>query len=157
MTSLLRALLIWVIDQKLPSRRVSSGYRRPVQLRTVYRSVQCDCALVHTQVFVAHASRAESLFETFAASAAVESAQAFDCLYRFIHAIHDESAHAVLDDLLHRTSTKRDHGRSAGHGFDHDQPEGLRPIDGKQQRRRLAQECTLAVISDFVQERHMRL
>jgi hypothetical protein len=48
---------------------------------------------------------------------------------RLIFVFDDETRHAVLNDFRHRSGSVGNNGRSASHRLDHDETEGLRPID----------------------------
>src|SRR6516162_2555986 len=66
-----------------------------------------------------------------------------------VNAVDDQAGDAVLDNLGHRATPKGDHRRPVGHRLDKRKAEWLRPIDRKQQRRRIAQECTFFAIADL--------
>ena len=63
--------------------------------------------------------------------------------------IHDETGHAIVDHLGHRTGSECNNRCRAGHRLDHDQPERLGPRDRRQQRHGTAEECRLLVIADL--------
>jgi hypothetical protein len=64
----------------------------------------------------------------------------------------DEAADALIDDLGHRAPAEGEHRRAVGHGFDHDQPERLRPVDREQQRRGIPEKFPFSVLADFTDE-----
>ncbi len=47
---------------------------------------------------------------------------------------------------------ERQNRRSACHGFDHDEPEGFRPVDGEQKARASPKELRLLAFVDFPHE-----
>src|SRR5581483_9193264 len=66
--------------------------------------------------------------------------------------IDDITVFAVANDLRHRTARPCDHRRAARHGLDHHQPEGFRPIDGKEQRVSVAEKVALLLLPDLADE-----
>ncbi len=60
----------------------------------------------------------------------------------------DETGHAMLDHFRDGGDIPRDHRRAAGHGLDHDETEGLGPVDGKDQRRGASEELALGGVAD---------
>ena len=52
-------------------------------------------------------------------------------------------------DLGDGAARARDHRRAARHRLDHDEAEGLRPVDGKQQRARTGQQLELRRLVHF--------
>src|SRR5207249_555616 len=51
--------------------------------------------------------------------------------------------------VRNRSAVVRDHRCSARHRFDHDEPEWLRPVDGKKQCVGISQELVLFFVADF--------
>lgn len=49
------------------------------------------------------------------------------------------------------------HRRTAGHGFNHDQSKGLRPIDGKEQSQRFPQKPAFFGFPDLAHEFNQRM
>ena len=83
---------------------------------------------------------------------AVERWNFLPCLYRLFDAVDDESGDSLVDDFGDGTSAECDHGSSASHGFDHDEAERLRPVDGKEQGGCVAEEACLVRFANFADE-----
>src|SRR5262249_52863471 len=62
---------------------------------------------------------------------------------------NDETGDAVLNQFRHRAAVERYDWRAARHGFNHDQPKRLRPVDRHEQRERVAQELGLLRVGDL--------
>ena len=62
---------------------------------------------------------------------------------------HDEAGEAGVDDLRDRAAVIGDHGRAAGHRFDHHEAERLRPVDRDQQADRAGQEIGFLAVADL--------
>ena len=76
----------------------------------------------------------------------------FQRLDSFFDALNHESGYTFVDDFRNRTAAKCDYRGSAGHGFNHDQAEWLRPVDGKQQAAALPKNSVLSCFADFADE-----
>ena len=63
----------------------------------------------------------------------------------------------MLDDLRHRPARERDDRRAARERFDHHHAERLRPIDGKEERARAAEELLFAGLADLADELDERI
>src|SRR5215813_8397021 len=113
-------------------------------------------ALVH-QPFVdpdiisRHPTYGEASLELFAATCAVEREHGRQRCHRLVDRVHHRPGDAGLEDLLDRTPAEGEHGGPAGHGLDHHQAEGLGPIDGKQERTRVAEELGLLSVVDLAE------
>src|SRR5579875_3258345 len=108
-------------------------------------------------VVAGHPGRREPLLEPRPNGAAIEP---IDLLHRarsLLDAVDDETRHTVLDDLRHRAAWERNDGRAAGHRLNDDEPEGLRPVDRKEQRARIAEECALLSLPDLADELDERM
>ena len=66
--------------------------------------------------------------------------------------VHDEAVDAMLDYLRYGTTVERDHRRTAGHRLYHDESEGFRPSDGKQQGPGITKEFGLSCIANLADE-----
>ena len=104
---------------------------------------------INCEVVARDAFDGESTFETRAHAATIEVGDATRGSDRLIDSIDKEPRNAVVDDLWRRTATESNHRRAAGHRFNHHDPEGLRPVDGKKHGRGAAQECALLALVDF--------
>ena len=69
-----------------------------------------------------------------------------------VDGIDDPAADAVRNDFRHGPVGPSDHRRSSRHGFDHDEPERLRPVDRKQKRTRIAEKFAFLGFADFADE-----
>ena len=65
------------------------------------------------------------------------------------HIFDEIAGHAIVDDFRRGTAPESNHGSAASHGFDHDQPEGLRPVDWKKQGVCVPEELRLVPLADF--------
>src|SRR6185369_1673651 len=106
-------------------------------------------AFVKTDVIVCHSSRGKAILECFPAARTTQLRYAFDRAYAFIDRSDEETRAPVVDDLGDGAMRVGDDGSSARHRFDHHESERLRPVDGKQQRTRVAQEVRLGVLTDL--------
>src|SRR5271157_6522408 len=59
--------------------------------------------------------------------------------------IDDPAADAVRNNFPHGPVGPSDYRRSSRHGFDHDEPERLWPVDWKQKRTRIAEKLRFCV------------
>ena len=112
---------------------------------------------IYGQVILGHPSGGEALLEARADHAPVKRSQPFHRSDGAGHVIHEEAGPAVFDHLGHRAAPIRDHRRAAGHRFDHHQPERLGPVDRKQERAGLTQECALVRFADLAHELDQRV
>ncbi|MCY1295328.1 hypothetical protein D9M70_446650 [compost metagenome] len=71
------------------------------------------------------------------------------CGHRFINTTHDIAANARLNHFRHGAARKRNHRRAARHRLNHHQAERFRPVDGKQQRARIAKEGGFFMLVDL--------
>ena len=84
--------------------------------------------------------------------------QALHRAHRALHVVHDEAGQPVLDHLGHGAVVEGDHRHAAGHGLDHHQPEGLRPVDREEQARaRPTGTRAFSLVADLADELDMRL
>jgi hypothetical protein len=70
--------------------------------------------------------------------------------------LNNETRYAIFDQFRDGAAIERDNRRAASHGFDHDQPERLRPVDRHDQRDGTAQELGLLRVRDLADEFDMR-
>jgi len=82
-------------------------------------------------------------------AARVEPGQPADHADRTGFVLDDKAGEALVDDLRHRTAVVGDDRRAAGHGFDHDEPERLRPVDRNQEPDRAAEEIRFLAVADL--------
>ena len=120
--------------------RGADGFRRLEQ-----RTIDADIVLRHPR-------GGKALLETLPHLFPVERDDARQRRDRLLHGVDDGAGDAVVDDLRHRAAAERQDRRAAGHGLDHGKAERLRPVDGKQQRLRLAQELRLLMLVDLADE-----
>src|SRR5512132_766472 len=86
----------------------------------------------------------------------IDLVQMLELLCRLLWVVldaHDPSGDAVHDDLGNGASRRGDDRRAARHGFGHDQAEGLRPVDGEQNRLGPPQQVDLLLLRDLTQQR----
>src|SRR5204863_288414 len=68
-----------------------------------------------------------------------------------------EARSAFFYHFRNRSTVVRDHRCSAGHRFDHDEPERLRPVNGEKQCVGISQELILLSVADFPDVLHGRV
>ena len=107
---------------------------------------------IELRVLLRHYRSKEAPLERFPHATAVECGKPRDGGDGFVSGVDDEASNAVVDDLSYRTIVPRDDRRSTGHRLDHDQTEGLGPVDGKEERRGLAEELILLLVIHFSNE-----
>src|SRR5437016_2543790 len=96
------------------------------------------CALGFTQVGVygrvlaSHTVGRKALFKDLAAHDSTQPLNLLNGIHGLFLSSHDESGLTGVHDFGHRTERISDDGRTASHGFNHGQSEGLRPLNGKQ-------------------------
>lgn len=86
------------------------------------------------------------------AAGAAQSTYLVDGFNRCVDRVDHEAGDAVHHDFGHGAMREGDDGRAASHGFDHDQPKGFGPGNGKEQRVGVAQEAIFAALVDLAQE-----
>src|SRR5215470_13655497 len=120
---------------------ISSGYRRAARQK----------AFIDSGVVSSHSARGEASFEDLADRAPIQPHSLFHRGGCLLDAVDNEAGLAFVDHLLRRSAAPYDGGGSTRHGFDHGQSKGLRPIDGKQQRGRAAEELSLFALSNLAE------
>ena len=128
-----------------PSDAEAPASRRRRISTTQQRTIDAD-------IILRHPCGGKALLETLPHLFSVERDDARQRRNRLFHAVDDGAGDAFVDDLRHRAAAERQDRRAAGHGLDHGKAERLRPIDGKQQRLRLAEELRLLMLVDFADE-----
>ena len=111
-----------------------------------------DGSLIKVHIVACHTGGGKSLGKSVTHAAAVQGEQGWYFRARLRFATHYEAGDVVFDDFRHGTSTEGQHRCAAGERLDHDQSERLRPFNGKQQPKRLAQELLLPPIVNFSNE-----
>src|SRR5688572_202299 len=107
---------------------------------------------VDFQVVLRHAKDREARLEAAAHLRAVERHQRGDLCHRGIERIDDIPGQAVFDHLGHGAVPPGEHGGAAGHGLDHGEAERLGPVDGKKERRRIAEKGGLVLLGELADE-----
>ena len=79
----------------------------------------------------------------------VERQKLGNSLRSFLNARDDAPGQPVFDDLRDRSTAEGKYRRSACHGLDHDQSEGLGPIDRKKQSGRSTEKLSLGTLVDL--------
>src|SRR5262249_10352511 len=113
--------------------------------------------LIERDIVERHAACREALLEAGADRGAVEPVDVVQHRHRLVDVVDDEASEAVLDDLRGRAVPEGDDRHAARHGLDHDETEGLRPADRKQQGARLAEEGYLGCLVDLADELDRRV
>jgi len=78
-------------------------------------------------------------------------------LSRLLHGFDNISGNSISHNFAHRPAAKRDRRRAARHGLDHDQTKRLRPVNGKEQRIRIAQKFFFTGIAHLAQKLNQRM
>jgi len=102
-----------------------------------------DGAVVDLNILARHALGVESFFEYTPTGKTINFLYTFHGAYGGIDVVHDESGHAVVDNLGHRAEPPRNHRRPAGHCFDHHEPERFLPVNREQESERPSKEIVL--------------
>src|SRR5690554_4926159 len=108
--------------------------------------------VIRFEVFIHHSFDAEPLLEVLPYLSAVQIGYPLDRLHGFVDRVDDEPRNAVLYHLRHRTTAVCDDRGTRRHRLDHDQPEGLRPVDRKEHRQRSPEEFFLFLASELTQK-----
>src|SRR5581483_2734781 len=111
-----------------------------------------DGSAINLDIVFRHALGRKAPLECSTNGSAVQLRNTTNCGDGLLNIVDDESGDGLLDHFRHRSATERDHGRTACHRLDHDQPEGLRPIDREKQGNRVAKEFRLFLLVDFADE-----
>jgi hypothetical protein len=101
------------------------------------------------EIILGHPSGRKPPLEGCADALSVEFADTLDGGNGFILVVDDKAGNAFIDNLRHRAAPEGDDWSSAGHSLDHYKPEGLRPINRKEECRRASEEVLLAGIIEF--------
>src|SRR5581483_2736568 len=115
-------------------------------------SVRCDERAVSLEVVARHHDGREAFLEDGPHALAFQGGDPVDRGDGLVLGAHDETGHAHVDDLAHRSAIPCDHRRAGGHRLDHHQPERLGPVDGKQQGPRAAEQVALGAVVDLTDE-----
>src|ERR1700733_10295437 len=99
----------------------------PAQFATM-RLVPVGERAVDPHIFPSDAFDIEAALEGFPNLGAVECRKPPNGIDGLGHVLDEVAGHAIVDDFRRRTAPESDHGSAAGHGFNHDQPKGLRPV-----------------------------
>src|SRR6201987_6544610 len=105
--------------------------------------------MIDSRVVADHALSAEALFEDPAAASPIELPDASHSAHGLFEIPDGVAGRAVVDDFRDRARAISNDGCAASHGFDHYEPEGLGPIDRKQQRTGVSQKLGLLPLADF--------
>ena len=92
-----------------------------------------DKQRIYFHIILRHARSIEALFESPPARVAAQARNLAHGFNGFIDRVHDKPGLAVCKHLRYRTIVPSNHWRAAGQRLYHDQAEGLRPIDGKEE------------------------
>jgi hypothetical protein len=90
----------------------------------------CQNRLIDLQVISDHAVGRKMPFNVAATGRAVNFVDLRNGRYRFSHGADQKTILAVFDKLGHAAPIEGNHGRTAGHGFDHGQAKRLIEVYG---------------------------
>ena len=105
--------------------------------------------LVDVDVVFGHAAGGEAGVEGVADGFAGEGREFLDGGDGTGFVFDDEAGDVFVDDFGDGAAIEGDDGGSAGHGFDHDEAEGLGPVDGHEEADGAAEEVGLLGVADF--------
>ena len=103
---------------------------------------RADEPLVNRQVRVHHAIERKVARDRIAAVRGIGKRRG-EALHHVVNVTADPSVHAVLHDLFDGTAGEREHRRTAGHRLDHDESEGLLPLNREEYRPGARQQGVL--------------
>src|ERR1700761_8050204 len=95
---------------------------------------------IQFQIVLRHMMRREASVEFRADSVAVERTDFGHSLDGLLLVLHDESGHAMLQNLRNRTIVECNHRSAAGHGLDHHQSKWLTPRNREDQGSGIAEK-----------------
>src|SRR5947199_8573106 len=98
---------------------------------------------IDLEIVTRHALCRESLLKPTPDPAAIELGKPPDGAHGLLDVMDSKPCYTVFDYLGHGSARKGNHWRTAGHGFDHDQSEGLGPVDWKEQSAGIAEKLAL--------------
>src|SRR5580692_5290571 len=104
---------------------------------------------IYFHIILRHERGIEALFEgppTRVAAQARNLAYGLNC---FIDRVHDKPGLTVCKHLRYRTVVPSNHRSAASQRLDHDQAEGLRPIDGKDEGIGIAYQLIFVFAADL--------
>src|SRR4051794_15061968 len=113
--------------------------------------------LESSDVVVSHARGGETLFKAIPHPLAADGASTSDGADSLVERMHDQAGVPILDDLGRRAMTPGNHGRSSRHRLDHHKAKGLGPVDGKEERKGIAEKITLLLLVDLADELDQRI
>ena len=116
-----------------------------------------DNPVIDRQIVARHAFCTEVLFEQAPAIRASDAINLCDCGHRCILVIDDVARYAVFDYFRHRAAPISNDRGTARHGFRHDEPERLRPVDREEQPECFTEEAILFTFTDLTDEFDPRL
>src|SRR5262249_26163444 len=83
---------------------------------------------IDTQIVLRHAPHGKALLKATSDFLAGQMSKPVNRADRATDVLYNETGYAIVDHFRRRTAIECDHRRAAGHRFDHDQAERLRPI-----------------------------
>lgn len=114
-------------------------------------------AAIDREIILRHALGGEALLEGRPHLTTIQPVETSHRLRRITDGSDDVAGQAVIDHFRNRAAAERDHRRPAGHGFDHDEAERLRPVDRKQERAGIAEKFRLPLLVDLADELDIRV
>src|SRR5262249_47668419 len=108
--------------------------------------------LIHSNIVCRHAGSGEAIFKSLPHARAVKRRHSAERLDRVGDGLNDMAGNAFIDDLAHPAVVEGNNGGTAGHRFNDDEPERLRPVNGKQPGQCVAKEPLLSHLVDLAEE-----
>src|SRR5207244_3642526 len=109
---------------------------------------------IKLHVILGHPASAEALLERRPAPSPVYLTQPSDSRNRVFLVLDNETRHPILEHLRHRPAVESDDRSPTRQGFNHDQTERLRPVDGEKECGSAPQELVLLFAPYLTQEFH---
>jgi hypothetical protein len=106
---------------------------------------------------VSSSRRREPSLEGLAAAAAIDLVDPGSRRDGLAERVDDEPGRAVVDHFRHRAAAEGHHRRAARQRLDHHQPEGLGPVDGKEEGAGVPEERRLPRLVDLADELDERM
>ena len=122
-----------------------------------FDSTHREKLLVDSHIRLGHLRCREARLELASDPLAAHDASTVHRAHRLIHRFDDDAGDAVVHHFRNRAGAPGDDRRARRHRLDHDEAERLRPVDGEEERERIAEEARLGVIVDLADELDQRI
>src|ERR1019366_1109439 len=116
-----------------------------------------DELAINIHIFPSHPLGGEAAVEFSAYLSSIQACCPSDCRHCFLNCVDNKSGDTLRHDLGNRVAPECNHRRATRHGFDHNQPERLRPVDRKQQGGGPTKEAFFVAFTDLSDERDVRM